>query len=399
MPAERTAEEIIADLGAVAERLEVRAALDGLGTQGSRWRVPTPSLVVDLDAFDHNVARMAQRAAAAGVVLRPHAKSHKTSALARRQIAAGAVGVCCAKLGEAEALAARGVESILVTSPIVGPLAAERAARLALALPAFELVVDHVDGVAELAEAAERAGASVGVVIDVDVGLGRTGAGSPGQVADIARAIAAAPSLRFNGVQAYGGQWQHLAGAQARAAAVHEGMKTLKACIAAVEALGIAVTRVTGGGTGTFEADTAEGVYTERQVGSYALMDQEYRDCLGDDPDGAFEQSLFVQAQVVSVNAAAWVTVDAGLKALATDGPAPVPADRGRFAGCRYAFFGDEHGLLVRPKDAPAVLRGERVELVAPHCDPTFDRYDFVYLVRGDALVDIVRVDARGRAQ
>jgi D-serine deaminase-like pyridoxal phosphate-dependent protein len=398
MPSERSAADIIADLGPVAERAEVKAAIEALGTQGSRWRIPTPSLVVDLDAFDRNVALMAERARAAGVALRPHAKSHKTSALAHRQIAAGAVGVCCAKLGEAEALAAKGIGSILVTSPIVGALAAERAARLSQTIPDFALVVDHEDGVAEIGAAAERLGASVAVVIDVDPGLGRTGASSTAQVLAIAHAIARAPALRFIGVQCYGGQWQHMAGAEARAAAVRTGMEGLKATIGALREAGFAVDRITGGGTGTFAADTAEGVYNERQVGSYALMDREYRDCLGEDPDGVFEQSLFVQAQVVSVNAQAWVTVDAGLKALATDGPAPVPAGGGRFGGCHYAFFGDEHGLLVRPQGDP-VARGERVELVAPHCDPTFDRYDFVYLVRGDALVDIARVDGRGRAQ
>ena len=398
MPAERTADEIIADLGPVSERAEVAAAIEALGTQGSRWRIPTPALVVDLDAFERNVALMAERARAAGVALRPHAKSHKTAVLARRQIAAGAAGVCCAKLGEAEALAAQGIGAILVTSPIVGPLAAERAALLSLAIPAFALVVDHQDGVAEIAAAAQALGASVAVVIDVDPGLGRTGASSTDQVLAIARAIATAPSLRYLGVQCYGGQWQHMEGAEARAAAVHQGMAPLKATIAALAAAGFAPGLVTGGGTGTFAADTAEAVYNERQVGSYALMDRQYRDCLADDPDGAFEQSLFVQAQVVSVNAQAWVTVDAGLKALATDGPAPVPAAGGRFSGCHYAFFGDEHGLLMRPQGGP-VARGERVELVAPHCDPTFDRYDFVHLVRGDALVDIVRVDGRGRAQ
>jgi D-serine deaminase-like pyridoxal phosphate-dependent protein len=398
MAPERSPDAIVADLGPAAERAEVSAALAALGQQGSRWRIPTPGLVVDLDAFDRNVALMADRARAAGVVLRPHAKSHKTSALARRQIAAGAVGVCCAKLGEAEALAGQGIGSILVTSPIVGELAADRAARLAFAHPEFALVVDHPEGVAEIAAAADRAGATVRVVIDIDPGLGRTGASSTEQVLAIAHAVAAASSLSYDGVQCYGGQWQHLAGAEARAVAVREGMKGLRAHLTALTAAGFPPSRVTGGGTGTFAADTAEGVYTERQVGSYALMDREYRDCLGEDPDGAFEQSLFVQAQVVSVNAKAWVTVDAGLKALATDGPAPVPADGGRFAGCRYAFFGDEHGLLMRPDGGP-VARGERVELIAPHCDPTFDHYDIVHLVRGDALVDIVRVDARGRAQ
>jgi D-serine deaminase-like pyridoxal phosphate-dependent protein len=398
MVSERSPDAIIADLGAVAQRAEVAAAIERLGEQGSRWALPTPALVVDLDAFDHNVARMAERAQAAGVVLRPHAKSHKTSALARRQIEAGAVGVCCAKLGEAEALAAQGIGSILVTSPIVGAVATERAARLALAMPGFALVVDHIDGVAEIGEAASRLAAMVSVVVDIDPGLGRTGASSTGQILAIARAIAADPNLKYDGVQCYGGQWQHLAGAEARAEAVRQGMVGLRAHLEALGAAGFTPGRVTGGGTGTFAADTTEGVYTERQVGSYALMDREYRDCLGDDADGAFEQSLFVQAQVVSVNAKAWVTVDAGLKALATDGPAPIPADGGRFAGCRYAFFGDEHGLLMRPGGDP-VARGERVELVAPHCDPTFDRYDIVYLARGDALVDIVRVDARGRAQ
>lgn len=398
MPAERSIAEIVAYLGPVAERAEVAAAIEALGAPGSRWRIPTPALLVDLDVFDRNVTLMAERARAAGVALRPHAKSHKTSALARRQIAAGAAGICCAKLGEAEVLAARGIHGLLVTSPIVGALAAERAARLALVMPDFALVVDHEDGVAEIAAAAQALGAGVAVVIDIDPGLGRTGASSTDQVLAIARAIAAAPTLRFLGVQCYGGQWQHIEGAEARAAAVRQGMEPLKASIAALTSAGFAPGMVTGGGTGTFAADTAEAIYTERQVGSYALMDRQYRDCLGGDVDGDFEQSLFVQAQVVSVNAQAWVTVDAGLKALATDGPAPVPAAGGRFAGCHYAFFGDEHGLLMRPPGG-AVARGERVELVAPHCDPTFDRYDFVHLVRGDVLVDIVWVDGRGRAQ
>jgi len=398
MQTERSSADIAADLGPIAERAEVAAVLEALGSQGSRWRVPTPALVVDLDAFDRNVALMAERARAAGVTLRPHAKSHKTSALARRQIAAGAVGVCCAKLGEAEALTGQGIGGILVTSPIVGALAAERAARLAQRAKDFALVVDHEDGVAELAEAAVRLGATITVVIDIDVGLGRTGASSAEQVVSIAQAIAAAPSLRLRGVQAYGGQWQHVKGAEARAAGVAKGMKMLRACLAALRDAGFEPNLITGGGTGTFAADTAEGLFTERQVGSYALMDRDYRDALGGDPDGAFEQSLFVQAQVVSVNVADWVTVDAGLKALATDGPTPIPVDTGRFAGCRYAFFGDEHGMLVRPAGG-VVARGERVELVVPHCDPTFDRYDIVHLVRGDALVDIVRVDGRGRAQ
>jgi D-serine deaminase-like pyridoxal phosphate-dependent protein len=213
-----------------------------IGQPGSRALIPTPALVLDLYAFDRNLVRMQGRADAAGVALRPHAKSHKCAALARRQIEAGAVGVCCAKLGEAEALARGGIASILVTSPIVGAFAAERAARLADEIPDFRIVVDHVDGVHELAEAAFG---PIRLLIDVDVGLGRTGAGSPDQAADVAHAILRHPQLRLLGVQGYGGHWQHMEGAHARAAAVAEGMAKLSAAIAAIPAAAPARSRPT----------------------------------------------------------------------------------------------------------------------------------------------------------
>lgn len=376
------------------DRPHLAAARALIGQRGSRQMIPTPAAVLDLDAFQRNVAKMAARAKAAGLALRPHSKSHKCSALAQRQIAAGAVGICCAKLAEAEAMAAAGVGAILVTSPVVGSGQAGRAARLAAELADFRIVVDHADGAAELGAAAT---APIQVLIDVDVGTARTGVASPEQAAEVARAVLAQPMLRLIGVQGYGGHWQHMEGANARAAAVADGMARLSAAIAAVRAAGGTVEVVTGGGTGTFEADAAQGVMTEVQPGSYAFMDREYRDALGADPDGGFEQSLTIAATVISVNAAKWVTVDAGLKALSTDGPLPVPATP-RFAGTSYRFFGDEHGMLTRPDGEP-VRRGERVDLVPGHIDPTLDRYDVLHLVQDDVLVDIVPIEARGAGQ
>src|SRR5206468_11714347 len=126
------------------------------------------------------------------------------------QIAAGAVGVCCAKLAEAEALGAAGIGAILVTSPIARPTQAARAARLATELADFRIVVDHVDGVAELADSASG---PINVLIDVDPGLGRTGVRDAAQAVEVWRALAGHPNLRFLGVQCYGGNWQHMAGA------------------------------------------------------------------------------------------------------------------------------------------------------------------------------------------
>ena len=364
-----------------------------IGQPGSRELIPTPAAVLDLDAFERNLTKMAARAKAAGVALRPHTKSHKCVALARMQLEAGAVGVCCAKLAEAEAMAAGGVAAILVTSPIAAAANAQRAAALAGQVADFRIVVDHVDAVGELA----ATGAAIQVLIDVDVGLGRTGVASPDQAADVARAILRHPNLTLLGVQGYGGNWQHMEGANARAAAVADGMLRLTAAIAAIREAGGAVEVVTGGGTGTFHADVAQGVLTEVQPGSYAFMDRQYRDALKADPDGAFEQSLVIASTVISGNQPKWVTVDAGLKAFATDGPLPVPTTA-KFEACAYRYFGDEHGLLMRP-EAGHVARGERIDFVVPHVDPTVDKYDVLHLVRGDVLEAVVPVEARGASQ
>jgi D-serine deaminase-like pyridoxal phosphate-dependent protein len=365
-----------------------------IGRPGSRGMIPTPAAVLDLDGFHRNVAAMQSRADAAGLKLRPHAKSHKCAALARRQIEAGAVGICCAKLAEAEAMAAAGVASILVTSPIAGEAAARRAAQLAAGLEDFRIVVDHADGAAELAAAATT---PIQVLIDVDVGLGRTGVSGVEQALEVAAAVAAQPALQLLGVQGYGGHWQHMQGANARAAAVAGGMARLSAVVTALRDAGHPVAVVTGGGTGSFGADAAQGVLNEAQPGSYAFMDRQYREALQADPDGAFEQSLVIAATVISANHPRWVTVDAGLKAFSTDGPAPQPLTP-KFAACHYRFFGDEHGLLTRPAGQP-VARGERVEFAPGHIDPTLDRYDVLHLVQGDMLVDIVPVEGRGASQ
>jgi len=386
-------EDVAARLGDLARRPHVAAALALLGRPGSAHEIPTPAAVIDLPAFDRNIARMAARAAAAGLALRPHAKSHKCAALVRRQLHAGAVGVCCAKLAEAEALAAEGIGQILITSPIAGAANAQRAARLAADLDDFRIVIDHPDAAAELAAAATN---PIQVLIDVDVGLGRTGVHDPAQAADVARAVLAQPNLRLLGVQGYGGNWQHMEGANARASAVAAGMEKLQAAVAAIRETGATVGVVTGGGTGTFTADAAQGVLNEIQPGSYAFMDKEYRDALKADPDGAYEQAASIVSTVISANHPKWVTLDAGLKAFSTEGPMPAPLTA-KFESCAYRFFGDEHGLLMRPQ-AP-LARGERVAFAPGHIDPTLDRYDVFHLVEGDVLVDIVRVEARGASQ
>lgn len=381
--------DVEADLGDLVARPAVAEALALLGRPGSRHALPTPDLVVEAEALAQNISTARRQADAAGMGLRPHAKTHKCAAIARLQLAAGAQGICVAKLGEAEALSAAGIGPLLVTSP-VHPGLLDRLARLRASGADLMVVVDEYDAVEPLAAAAEPVG-GLGVLIDLDVGLHRTGVADPEAAGKLAQHIERHPALRFHGVQAYGGHWQHVPDPSARHEQVATGMALLSRFIEAIAEAGGGVTIRSGGGTGTFASDCRLGVLNDLQIGSYALMDRQYNDALAGDA-APWRQALFVQATVVSANHEGFVTVDAGLKAFATDAGAPLaPASR-------YTFFGDEHGHLAQPSDRHLQV-GDRVALVPPHCDPTVDRYDVIHLVQDDTLVDIVKVDARGCSQ
>jgi D-serine deaminase-like pyridoxal phosphate-dependent protein len=204
-----------------------------------------------------------------------------------------------------------------------------------------------------------------------------------------------APTLRFGGVQGYAGHAQHISGRDLRRRSVDTATERLVAVIDALESAGHQVAVRTGGGTGTGLLDIELGVLNELQVGSYVFMDREYRDALGADPESVFAQSLILMTTVISSNQTGFVTVDAGLKSMATDAGVPVVADH---ADATYAFFGDEQGLVTGTARWLPV-RGERIRLVPPHCDPTVDRYDRIWLTRGEVVEDVTRVTARGRSQ
>jgi D-serine deaminase-like pyridoxal phosphate-dependent protein len=365
-----------------------------VGRQGSRGELNTPVLLVDVDALDRNIAKMAAFAAAKGIALRPHAKTHKSAAIARRQIQAGGLGVCCAKLGEAEALSSAGIDDILITSPVVGPPAVVRLAALAGKARGLMAAVDHPDAVAALA----ATGATLSLVVDIDPGIQRTGVAAPEAALILARLIDAAPNLTFAGVQFYCGLEQHIPDFARRREVITERTDYLKGIISLLARNGMAPRIVTGGGTGTHSIDGDLGVLNELQVGSYVFMDREYADCdLVGDGSQAFETSLLVDARVISANHPAVVTLDAGIKAFATEA-GPPPVFSGAPVGSKYMFAGDEHGKLIAPDGVAPPALGEVVTFAAPHCDPTVNLYEAYHVVRGDTLVDIWGVDARGRS-
>lgn len=366
-----------------------------IGRQGSRLSLNTPVLVIERDALQRNIETMAAFARNGGMALRPHAKTHKSVEIAKLQIAAGAVGVCCAKMGEAEALAAGGVDNILITSPVVTPQAIERLVALNNKIAALGVVADNAVNVDALAAAAVWK--PLDVIVDIDPGIRRTGVPSAEAALELAKQISAAPSLRYAGVQFYCGAQQHIESYADRRAAIAERSDYLRSAVAVLANAGFAPSVVTGGGTGTHFIDAELGVITELQAGSYVFMDKQYNDVdLEGQGQVPFETSLFVDAHVISANSASMATIDAGFKALSTDGGVPVVVD-GAPPAAMFVFMGDEHGALIAPDHVFRV--GDHVSLAVPHCDPTVNLYDAYHVVRDGTLTDIWPVSARGRSR
>ncbi len=369
----------------------------------------TPALVIRRAALTANLAALQGACDAAGVRLRAHGKMHKCSTLGRLQVAGGAVGLCCQTVGEAEAYVAGGIGDVLVTAPVPGwgwPRLAALAGRATVAA-----VVDSPQQIAA------AAGSGLALYVDIDLGQHRAGV-APESALALARVIVTTPGVRFGGIQAYCGHIQHMADIAARRAAHALASARLAVVVGEFVAAGLVPPVVTGGGTGTSALDLAGGVYTEIQAGSYALMDVEYGACDGPDGDWPFQPALFVAATVVSARHRAFVTSDAGLKAVHSDGPPPRVVV-GAAPGSRWRSFGDEHGGILHPAflerlrcatdpvadvgaidaegmmpdDAPA--EGSLVWLQPGHVDPTVALYDGFWVADEDGALERWPIDAR----
>lgn len=370
---------------------------DLIGVAGGWAKLQTPALIVDLDRLERNIEAMAGHARAKGIALRPHAKTHKCAEIARRQIAAGALGICVAKLGEAEALADAGIDSILITSPIVTQRGIARLMALNARMREVMAVCDNANVATALADAARASGRKLKVLIDIDPGLGRTGI-APGEDAiALVALVAQSEALEYAGLQCYAGQVQHMESPNERRDASLRALKELAALRDQLAAKDLAPKIISGGGTGTFDIDPDARVLTELQTGSYIFMDRQYNDVWtkpGARPP--FETSLFVQTTVISANRAGLATTDAGFKSFATDAGAPVIAS-GAPDGANYFFFGDEQGGIFYVGDSKLQPR-DVVTCVVPHCDPTVNLYNCLHAMRGDRLEAIWTIEARGRS-
>jgi D-serine deaminase-like pyridoxal phosphate-dependent protein len=350
----------------------------------------TPSVIVDLDVFERNVRTCLTRLA--GVNVRPHLKTAKSPEVARLLIDGGARGVCVAKLSEAEVMLAGGIDDVLITTEIAGPVKVRRLARLAAEWPEarIRVVVDSWDGASALDAALPRA---LETLVDVNVGQDRCGV-APQDALALADRVAGLEHLSLVGIQGYEGNLQHVRDPAERRRRCDESMERLEAVARQLRNGGHLADVVSTGGTGTAEFCAAHEVVTEVQPGSFAFMDVDYLDTRG----VPYSSSLAVVATVISHPAPDRAVIDAGLKTLSNDSGSARLTDA---PGWSYEPAGDEHGRLT-PTGVPdrrALAVGERVKLVPSHIDTTVNLHDALHVHRGGRLEASWPVSARGKVQ
>jgi D-serine deaminase-like pyridoxal phosphate-dependent protein len=356
-----------------------------LPTGSSLADLDSPQLLLDLDQLDANLTRLQAACRERKVHLRVHFKSLKTGSLARYLTTHRVDRFLCAKLNEAEVLVEAGIRDVLVANQIVGEMKLKRLAALAQRAN-LSVCVDDADNVAEMGRVARSAGAMIGVLVEVDIGMNRCGV-EPGEPAlALARRIVAEPGLRFLGLQGYDGHLQLIPDPAEKKTKCLAGIDRLVSTRRLIEQSGLPIEVVTGAGTGTWEYVSACPGVTEIQPGSFLLMDCAYHAV-----QPQFGVALTVLATVIS-RRPGWYVLDAGSKAISKD--FGMPAIKGRPQD-KVARLAEEH-TRVDTSD-PDVRIGCRMEVFSAHCCATMNLHRNCVAVRNGRVEAVWPIEASGR--
>tara|TARA_E500000178_G_C17026943_1_gene758506 strand:+ start:510 stop:1748 length:1239 start_codon:yes stop_codon:yes gene_type:complete len=385
----------------------------------ARAELPTPALVINRAALSRNLSKMHTFLEASGKGMRSHSKTHKCPTIALQQISAGGVGICVAKIGEAAAMLQGGVTNLLITSPVATRTKARllnhllsqykgnkpddsMAASLNTQMEPgtktdidIKLVVDSTVGLKLLEKYIDPAN-RMGVLIDIDVSMGRTGVRDLETILSLIERVSNDSRFYFAGVQHYAGQIMHVESYAKRREKSLRSWEATGELIASIESRGFAVDVVTGGGTGTYDIDVSVAAITDLQVGSYIFMDAEYRAVHSRDNDvfDDFEIALTVLCSTISQPKEGLITVDGGYKAFASDSVVPQCIDLPDVA---FRFAGDEHGVLILPSGEQEVRLGQTLSFATPHCDPTVNLHDYYWIEEADGRIsECWPITARG---
>jgi len=359
--------------------------------------IDTPALVVDLDIMERNLARVAGYAQEHALRLRPHTKTHKSVRLARRQIQGGATGLTVAKVSEAEIMLAAEPGELLVAYPVIGQIKLQRLVRVARRAP-VTVAVDSVFAARELSGAVSAAHVDIGVLAEVDVGLGRMGVDPGTPLVELAKAIERMPRLRFEGFAYYPGHIKAMDEAGQRALA--ELSNLMGGALEDCRAAGLNVRTVSGGSTPTlFHSHEIRGL-TEIRPGTYIFND------INSVTSGACalaDCAAAIHATVVSTARPGQMIIDGGSKTFSSDRPADsANVTFGHVVeapGARFHKMNEEHGFVDIAGAEREFRVGERVRVIPNHICTAVNLHARVFGVRGEKVEEVWRVDGRGKLQ
>ena len=344
----------------------------------------TPAVVIDLDRVERNILRVQKLCDAAGMANRPHIKTHKSPVLAKMQVSAGAKGITCQKLGEAEVMVDGGIDNILISYNLLGEARIGRLGAL-LKRATVTVAADNPTVIAGLAQAGRNAGRPLGVVIECDTGRKRAGVEAPTEAIALARLVDSHPDLEFSGFLFYPTEqsWP-------------QTQRFYDEALHGVREAGLEPHIVSTGGTPNLvNMGQLEGA-TEHRAGTYIFNDRMMLACGAATSDDC---ALSVYTTVVSRAAADRGILDAGSKTL--------PADTGALADgfgliveypqAKIHAFAEEHGFLdlSRSNDRPQV--GDVVSVIPNHVCVVVNMFDRMIAVRGDKIIEVLPVAARGK--
>jgi D-serine deaminase-like pyridoxal phosphate-dependent protein len=351
----------------------------------------TPALLIDLDLLQQNIERMAGHFRDRSVQWRPHAKAFKCPAIAHILRRSGAIGMTVAKVSEAEVMVAGGITDILIAHLVVGPSKLARLAALQKQAD-VKVTVDHPDHLAGLSRAAQESAVTIGVLVDVDLGMKRTGVATGEAAVSLARQVSATPGLRFDGLMGYEGHTLMIADSTEKRATIATALAKLLQARDLVETAGLKCRIISAGGSGSYQYTADIRGITEIQAGGGIFACQYYtRMCQVE----GHVPALTVLATVVSRPASDRAILDIGQKSISQHQTPPVLRD---YPGCRIAGLSAEHATVAidLPIDLPI---GEKVHVLPGYSDFTFVLHNRVLGYRGGRVESVWDLLGRGQLQ
>jgi D-serine deaminase-like pyridoxal phosphate-dependent protein len=350
--------------------------------------VDTPFLWVDLDRMEENIASLSAYFRDRKLNWRPHTKGIKIPEISKMALEAGASGITCAKLSEAEIMAASGINDILIANQVVGTSKIERLCKLAEKINVIVAVDDS--GIAlQMAKAAKQNNVSIGVLVEVNVGMDRAGVEPGLKTLDCCKRIKNLEGLNLEGLMAWEGHAAGITNSVQKKETITQSLNSLIETVKMIEQEKIQLNIISGAGSATFQISTDFNIYTEIQAGGAIFTDQAYKSW-----GVSTQPSLFVRSSITSRPTVKRIITDAGFKTLPGWIAEPLPLNLNELENVSMS---SEHGILKLKDENTTLMVGDKIDYQVGYGDATVFLHDIICGLRNQKLEKVWKIQGRGK--